>query len=484
MADPVPAPAAPPISPETPTPPVPAPILPPQARRKLPIPLILIGILVGELLLIILIVLAVFRPRRATPPPLLPLPTPPSNQEVTVTPVSRITPEVARLPLTDLAGRNLVLASGSDLWLFEFTTQGPRKSQLAKLDGRVADLAVSPNGKYLAVTFAPTTADFNGPQYPKTGLLVIDLLDPKKADTELIPLDTKSVRHPVWSSDSLYLGVWNDGQSLNLFDIAAKTTRLDIVAPAGTQVGPPVFVPKKAMVSYVQGGTLYQSDYTGTRTAVTDGLNAVRSIQGRSQLPNPHHYSPNANFVAFHDSLGQLVVLDIKGKTRQILAEWAKNQDIADKFSYGAPVFFDTLNTLVYYDLRKASYSPGVDDNPVFVYSPTKKASTPFFPNPKTPVNLVSLLPLPDQDKFLIHDTGFRVYKSNSDMLANCDYTGFTYAYYSAGGGIDYTSPLKVWTSDGEYIFSLGTNQVADVSSCAVSAPFDSQRFEFSIWTK
>jgi len=384
-----------------------------------------------------------------------------------------------------LAGHSLVLTSGNSLWLFEFTPEGPRKTLLKTIPGPVADLAVSPNGKLLAVTFAAAPATVTTSPYPQTGLTLINLSD--KTETEFISPGTKSVRDPVWSSDSLYLAVWNNGQSLDLFDAATKTPRISIAADPGTQVGPPVFVPRQAKFSYVQAGVLYESDYSGKRTEVTSGVTAVRNVnspRGPFQLANPHHYSPNTGFIAFHDSLGQLVLFTRKDGSRQILAEWAKDQAVSDKFSYGAPVFFDAQSNLVYYDLRKPSYEPGVDDHPLYIYNTAAKSSRLFFDNPKVPVNLVSLIPAPDQSRVLINLTGFQVFSSSAGQQANCDYTGFTYAYHSAGGGIYYTSPLKVWSPDNKFLFSLGTNQIAEVTTCAVSASFDAQNFDHAIWVK
>lgn len=468
-------------------PPVPSPSVPPAPalppiKRGLPLPLLLIG---GIILVMIVLLLAalILRPSRPRPQPVAPSPTPSQDQPVSETsPSPAPPPEITRLPLTDLAGHSLLAVTGGQVWLFEFTPQGPRKSLILEKDAKIADLAVSPNGKLLAITFAAPGADLAASKYPPAGLSVISLAD--KIETEFISLQDLPARYPIWSADSLYLGVWNDGRSSILFDMTTKRTLITLTAPAGGQIGPLVFVPRKPRMSYVENGTLYESDYSGTRAKVTDGVIAMRTVQNAPQLPNPHQYSTSTRYIAFHDSLGQLVIYDTTDASRQILAEWAKDQDVADKFSYGAPVFFDNRNNLIYYDLRKSTYTPGIDDNPLFIYTPSQKTSRPFFANPKTPTVLVSLIASPTSDAVLVEDAGFRVFSASSAMQANCDYTGFKYRYYSRGGGLDYTSPLKVWSQDSQYLFSLDTNQVAKVSSCAISAPFDSQTFDLASWIK
>ena len=459
----------------------PAPILPP-IKRGLPLPLLIIGGIV-LLMLVLLLVALVLKPSRPRPGPAVPIPTPTADQPTPeTTPVPTTPSEVTRLPLTNLAGHSMVAAQKGQLWRFDFTPQGPRKYLLLQKDAVIADLSLSPSGKLLALTFAAPGSDLSAQNSPPTGLSVLDLAD--KSETEFISIKDQSVRYPVWSPDSLYLAVWNDGRSDVLFAMLSKKTLLTLAAPSDGQIGPIVFVPRKPRFSFVENGVLYESDYSGTRTQITAGLNAVRTVQNAPLLPNPHQYSPNTRYIAFHDDLGQLVLYDTSDGSRQILAEWAKDQDVADKFSYGAPVFFDTQNNLVYYDLRKSTYNPGIDDNPLQIYRTNQKTSQPFFANPKTPSTLVSLIPAPSMNQLLMQDTGFRVFSADSSMQANCDYTNFKYRYYSRGGGLDYTSPLKVWSPDSKYLFSIDTNQVAEVSSCAVSAPFDSNQFDIVLWIK
>ena len=476
-------------APANPVPPLPGPVTIPHlsAHRKIPLPLLLVGGLLLVLVVLVGLVLAL-RPRSPQPLPVVippPVGTPAQSSDQSPTPAGEESSAVSRLPLTTIRGHTLLLASGSSLWSYDFTPEGPRKSLYKTIDGQVADLSLSPSGRLLAVTFAAPSTDLLQPPYPKTGLTIIDLTT--NSDTVYIPLSTKAVRYPAWSADSQYLAVWNDGQSIQLFDMTTKTPRLEVVAPSGTQLGPPVFVPRRPAFSYVENGTLYESDYLGKRTEITQGITSIRTVQGsrgQFQLPNPHLYSPNSAYIVFHDTLGQLILFYRGDASRQILAEWAKDQAVADKFSYGAPVFFDPSDNLIYYDLRKSSYQPGIDDNPLNVYQPAQKSGQPFFSNPKIPIYLVSMIPGPAADRFLVSESGFRIFRSNSAMLANCEYTGLTYAYYSGGGGLDYTSPLKVWSPDSRFIFSIGTNQVADTTTCSVSVPFDSNRFEHAIWIK
>ena len=440
-------------------------IITPPIRKKPPLLKLVIVAAVGLLvLLIITAIITQLRSNRGGLAALTPTPTP--NQSSSSSDSSQITPtplEAKRLALTELEGHKLIVSSQSSLWTISFTVEGPRRSQLFTAKNKIIDLSLSPTGKLLALVTASDSARLN------TGLTVLNLDDASFTDL-VTPEEAKSISDPVWSSDGLYLAVWNQGKSTTLFDMTTKRRLLDITPSSSSPIGHIVFVPNQAKISYVDAGNLIESEYSGDKkTQVTDGLNPVRTSPDGTAIPDLHLYSPNTTPIAFHNQLGQLVLFDRKDSSRQILAESNSGNPL------GYALFFDPDANLVYFSLTKDVYAPGVDDNPLKVYVRSKKSAQPFFSYPKTPVDLRSLIPDPLKRKAVAHNQGYTVVSSLGQIQANCDHVTFTYAF---------TSPSRVWSTDSKYLLSLSDNQIADSTSCSITAPFDPQKFDLAVWLK
>jgi len=433
---------------------------------------------------VVLLLLVLTLLRRRSQNPVRPLPSPtPVAQHPSLTPSpSPVQPpadgKISRLALTNLAGHQLIIASGTRLWLVDFTLQGPRKTLLLDAKYRILDLSLSPNRQWLAFTYTDRNPPGRENTYPPTGLQVMDLRD--KTATEFISLDSQSIRYPVWSSDSLYLSVWNNGVSSVLFDMTNKRRVMDLPAIGGTKMGQIVFIPNQNKVSYVQNGNLYEVEYGGENNIqLIQGVSPVREVAAGPQLPDPPLYSTDGRFIAFHNSLSQLVLYDRQDGSFQTLAEGSGSYSFGEAITYSPD-----SRLLVYYNLKKEVYSPGLDDNPVYILRLEDKTGQPFFADRKTSISLTSPLPDSSRQKILFHDRGFQVFKVDGNMQSNCGYTGFGYSYYSWGGGLDYSTPLKVWTPDGRYILAASTRQIADTLSCAVSGPFDPDPIDLTIWVK
>ena len=79
--------------------------------------------------------------------------------------------------------------------------------------------------------------------------------------------------------------------------------------------------------------------------------------------------------------------------------------------------------------------------------------------------------------RVFIHYHGFRIFSFDAKLQSNCAYTDLGYDHASG-----YSGP--VWSPDGKYLLSYRTAQVADASTCAISAPFDSPPPDLAVWLK
>jgi hypothetical protein len=259
--------------------------------------------------------------------------------------------------------------------------------------------------------------------------------------------------------------------------MTTKRRLIDVNASIGGKITPLVFVPSLPKIAYIEDGVLYESEYSGAnKVAVVEKVNTIN----RFGFPDLPIYSPDSHYVVFHNSLGQLVLLDKIISNQQILAEG--NLGLDAPTSFGHALFFDFSNTLIYSDQKKDTYIPGTDDNPLYLYSPFEKKSTPFFTNPKTPVILSSIVPTHNKRQFILHIQGFMVFGSNAQMASNCDYTRYTYNYSSYVESIPLFSPFSLFSPDDKYIFDLKSGQVADTASCAISGTVDTIQFTDVAW--
>ncbi len=465
--------------PNLPTPP----IVPPKRaslfepfhkNKKLLIPFISLGVLLFLAVLVTLFRagLSLLRPSRPayTPPPAIVRPTIPTSP--TATPSGQIVnPDAPRLSLNTIEGRKLVTVSESKLWIYEFTREGPRRSLLFDPKGEVLELALSPNRNLLAFTYTTSgTPTPSGTNFPSTGLSVLDLRD--KSITEYETLGKNIIRRPTWSSDSLYLATWNHGQSLFVFDAVAKKRVLEINSSAA--LGQVAFIPDQARISYVEGNTLYESEYTGThKTTILTDATPNRVTPSGQLIPDRHFFLGNSNQFVYHNNLGQLVLYRRSDTSRIILAEASSGQ----YYPYGEYVSFNPRNDqLVYINLGKEVYVAGPDDNPLYYFDINSRSGNPFFPVRKTPITITGLMPDPSSSKILMANPGFRVFSHDGRMLSNCEFTNILN---------DYTyDPQRFWSLDSKYIFSEKTFQVADVDSCAITAPIEPNPPSLSIWVK
>lgn len=432
-------------------------IIVPPPRPKSKLPFILFATLAGALLLIIILLAVITRPRSTPPavPQITSITPTASDQPSDQTPVSP-SPQISRLPITALAGHKLITAYQDKLWLTEFTLEGPRKVMLSDVKFQIKDLSLSPNRQLLAFTYG-------NPDQSSTGLQVLNLKD--KSVTDLIPLSSQVYSHPTWSSDSLYLSIWSPSRSALLFDMTVKRRQLEVT---GSTVGQIVFVPGAARISYALDGQLIEVDYAGaTEKKILDGINATRPS---SSTPDLHYYSADAGFIAFHNTLNQLVLFSRADSSLQVLAEGTGGA------SFGEVLTIDPTGLLVHTNYGKESYLPGQDDNPIYIYNLWDKTTKPFFQNRKTVILPSTAVPDPKSQNLLLQHQGFVVFSASGSQHANCDYTSFTYNTSSR--------PLQVWSPDAKYILSLDHRQIADSTSCAISGPFDPDLFYLAVWAE
>jgi hypothetical protein len=428
---------------------------------------------------LLVVVTSLFGKKRSSPRPgVTPTPTPQSQTEITPTLGTEVVPTkvTERLPLTAIAGHKMLTVSSSgtsgssQFWQIDFTKDGPQKNLLYSLDGKVVELALSNDSNQLAYTYTPLTSD------TKTGIQVLDIKS--RTATELVNPTEKYYRLPVWSQDNLYLSAWGSGDSASLFDMTTKRRLLDL-SPSSGQMGPIVFIPNQAKISYIDNGTLYESEYSGQKK--TTIISQLHTLFSNSQ-PDLHLYSPSTRFVALHNSLGQLIVYDKSTLSQQVLTEGNVNGGSIE--SFGTAMFFDTSDNLVFSDTKKNSYDPGTDDNPLYYFNPYEKKSTAFFPNPKTPVILSSIRKLHSTRGLLLSVSGFMTFTSTGSLTSNCDYTKFSYSYQETPLTISSTSPFTLLTPDDKYLFNISTNQVSDTFTCAVSGNVDTSSFTHIVWLK
>lgn len=445
------------------------PILPPKRKHSLT-PLLVLGLITILALVVVLLAVKPPQPQRiAVYPPPSPVPTSPSESPVSS--LAGPSPAAPRLPLTDLAGHQLITAFQNKLWLIAFTPQGPSKTLLLDVGNPVVDMSLSPNAKLLAFTYADAASYIPGSAvFPKTGLKVLDLTSIQP--TELITLGNQSIRRPTWSSDSVYLSVWNNGDSDTLFDMTDKRRILDLT-PTGSRIGPIVFVPGQAKFSFIDNGSLYEVQYTvDTRNKILDKANAILNFPNLPPVPDTQIY-PSAglsNYIIYHNNLGQLVLFNKQSSASQTLAESSPGP-----YPYGNLVAFDDLR-LVYYNLGQDRYTPGIDDNPLYIYTLSSGSGRPFFTNRKTPISLTGLWPDPNHLHLLLQNSGFQVYSLNGDLQADCPYTNLSNG--------DIYSPQTLWSPDSKFILSAKTVQIADPFSCAVTTQFDSDTPDLVLWVK
>ncbi len=446
-------------------------ITPPKIPNKFNRKLLIIPLAGFGILLILAIIVSVAKsinrrniivsppPVTSTSPVVLPTQTPP---QIPITPIP------PRLPLTELSGYQLLTTSDRKIWLTEFTSVGPRKSLFLDLGQNIVDLSLSPNGQLLAFTYSDSS---QSESYPKTGLKVMNIIT--KEVTEFIPLASTSVRRPTWSSDSIYLAVWNNGKSVVLFDMTNKSRPLQIDS---SSIGQIVFVPGAAKFSYVDNSNLIESEYTGVaKTKLLGGVNALRGLKAGEILPDLHYYTPDNRYLIFHNSLGQLVLYNRADASQQILAEGNPAGSQSGYYSFGEVIGIDAQR-LVYYNLGKQVYVAGPDDNPLYIFNFINKIGQPFFSNRKEAITLDGFYPDPTGQKILFADQGFRVFSYDGRMLSRCENTALkndnTYA------------PGRLWTPDGKYFLSRKTFQIVNTNNCAITSTVESTIPETAIWIK
>lgn len=463
----------PPPPPPVTGPPLPPPDFPPSvAYRNYSGTSRLLWLAVGFVALLVLFVLFLLL-KKTSPRPvsLAPAATPASSAFPLSTgnPSPGVAPVAPRLPLTVLSGHQLITAAAGKLWLIDFTAQGPRKTQLLDVKNQIMDISLSPNRQFLAYTYAdsakysPAMAGF-----PKTGLSVMDLST--HVATEFIPIGDLSIRRPTWSPDSVYLAVWNNGSSDTLFDMTNKR-RVKDLASAASHLGQIVFVPGQAKFSYVDGGVLYEVPYTvDDKTKVVEGVNSILSFTGQPLLPDLHYYPGSSAYLLYHNTRGQLILFNRGDSSTQILAESIPG------YPFGGVVTYNSEGILVYYNQGQDHYTPGIDDNPLYIYNLSDRSGRPFFANRKTPVSMSTLTPDPNHAHLLVTNTGFQVYSLSGNMEADCPYTVLNNSASYA--------PETLWTPDSKYVLSTKSVQVVDAFSCAITTEFDDVTPDLAIWLK
>lgn len=429
----------------------PLPPVPPSSSFRKTLTRVVIGLLcLFAVMTVAALVQTVRRPK--SPVLVIPTPTPIISARITGPPPENVRP---RLALTDLAGHSLITSFANKLWQLDFTSTGPRKTLLLDVQARILDMALSPDSTRLAFTFSSDSVH--------SGLRILDLRD--SSLTEFVGLgDGKNVRNPVWSSDNLYLSTWNSGKSDLLYDMTTKRQLLELTASGSGTLGPIVFVPTRPRISYVSSNHLYESDYAGSTP--------VQLIDNIS--PSLHYYSPDTRFIAFHNLLGQLVLYDRVNGSEQILSEANSSNQ-----SFGQVVAFSP-GSLIYLDLKKDSYNPSSDPNPLYTFSLIDKSVQPLLTDRTSPMSLGS--PFEDNTftQIMVHYHGFRIYSFSGTLISNCDITDLGYDSSSLYPG----SPLSVWSPDGKYLLAAHSPQIANSSTCALTFPYDIDTPDQALWLK
>lgn len=358
----------------------------------------------------------------------------PANSNVT-----NVAAEVPRLPLTALVGHQLIMVFEQKIWMIDFTVQGPRKTMLVDVGQPIFDLALSPDRKKLAFTFGPNT----------TGLKVLDMIT--NETTEYIPA-TENIRYPNWSSDSIYLAVWNSGRGNILYDMVVKRRQLEIEASGSGQI---VFLSNRPKISYVENGSLYEQEYGGN--------NKTKVIDGVSYL-DPHYYSTDNNFVVFYNEAKQLMLYGKVKGSMQMLAE----SDLGKPFGSVVTFAFDSP-TLVYYN--------GVDkENSFYTIDAKTGKGKPFPEVRKVALPYANVLSHKSRQRLLVVDGGFSTYRFDGIREAYCPYTNLSY---------DFGYPVPdLWSPDAKFVLSPKEVKIASLNNCALTAPFDTVVPTHIIWLK
>lgn len=389
------------------------------------------------------------------------------------------------LPLVNKLANNIIYANEGEIIM----TDGKTRKSLINIDGIIHDIAVSPDGQKISYTYSSKDSFGNsGPfSYPVTGLKIFNLNN--GLSRELVPLADQTVRYPFWSRDGRYLTVWlNDGDSSRIINVANGAIVLAVAAENKTRaVSPIIFTPfQENRIAYIQDGQLIEADINGqNKSAMLKNLEATRWVHEGPPLPNPPIYSNDGNYVAIYFENGDLAILDKKNNKTKILSRGYKSEFFGENLPSGFIVGFNKQNNFVYDEVGEEGYQLG-SAPPVYIYFPqeSKISNLPI----SSSADLSSMMFSPDLEKLITHSSytgqGLNIHSSvNGELLNDCSKVDFRYSFYNWGGGPDYSSGLKVWSTDGKYLVSEGGAElrVMNIETCEVSI-ISPERFSFATW--
>ncbi len=368
-----------------------------------------------------------------------------------------------------------------------FLTDGKTKKLLSSASDPIMDLSVTSDGQKIAYTYAASSNPSKNFGYPKTALAVLDVNDVN--NKELISLKDTVVRYPVWSEGNKLLSVWlNDGVSARIYSTSDNSIILDLHSSDQNKgVSPIVFVPSSQnRVSYILDGQLTEQDVkTQEKTVLSVDAVSSRPVHEGPVLPNPPYYSADGNYVAFYNKNGDLIILNKTTKSIKTVAQGYKAEFFDNNYPSGFIVGFDKQNNFIFTVLGKEGYSLGAK-TPIYIYS-TKDGNISDFPIPDSSTDISSFVLSSNSEEVVSHSSytghGLTVYSPNGKVLNDCSKIDFRYSFYHWGGGPNYSSVLKVWSSDGKYILSESGDSldVFNTETCTASILVN-EKFNTAVW--